>query len=129
MRKLHLVGLVALVLAHESISASPQSKEKVAVIVSAGDLDVLEDPMKEVERQAVRTYENLGYKVIIVGGVNRKHSELSPEVVRSTISGLKGVKDLRLDFIGHGGIAKLPAQGPGPAGITVSSERRSQMGP
>ncbi|MGE3975289.1 MAG: hypothetical protein AB7F59_12260 [Bdellovibrionales bacterium] len=80
------------------------SQEKVAVIVSAGDLRMLEDAMGALEKQAAKVYSDLGFKVILVGGVATKGVDLSPEVLRETLSNLKNVKDLRLDFIGHGNL-------------------------
>ena len=92
-----------------SLSAFAHAEDKVAVLVSAGDVGALEESMQSIEKQAVQTYEQLGYKVVIVGGVSKRGLPLTPESLDSTLSGLKGVKDLRLDFIGHGGLQPLPA--------------------
>lgn len=95
---------------------------KVAVIVSSGDLGQLEDSMKSVETRAIQTYEKLGFKVIVIGGVNKTGKMLSPEVFQQTLAELKGVSDLRLDFIGHGGLAKVKDDYPAKA-LTMSRER------
>jgi len=102
-----------------------QAQEKVAVLVSTGDLGSLEDSFKNIETQAIRTYERLGFRVIIVGGVSQPGQPLSSESFKQTLSQLKDVKDLRVDFIGHGSLQPVPSsmKYDGPE-IKVSNARR-----
>lgn len=101
------------------------AQEKVAVVVSAGDLNSLEESLQSIEKQAIRTYEQLGFKVVLIGGAGRQGVPLSPESLNRTLGDLRNVKDLRLDFIGHGSLQPLPAsmKYDGPE-IRVSTERR-----
>lgn len=87
-----------------SLVVHAQENEKVAVVVSAGDMASLEKSMKALELQAFETYGKLGFKVILIGGVGKTGRPLTSQVLRETLGSLKGVKDLRLDFIGHGNI-------------------------
>lgn len=91
-----------------SVSFAQSQNAKVAVIVSGGDMGSLEESLQALEKQATETYERLGFKVIVVGGVNKAGLPLTAESLKKTLGELKDVKDLRLDFLGHGGVAKVP---------------------
>ena len=115
--------------------ASALASERVAVIVSSGDTSgALDESMKDLETKAIQTYEHLGFKVVIVGGANKKISEVTPERLSQTLGNLKGVTDLRLDFLGHGGIgpiadsAKLGAADQNLPALNITPARRAQMG-
>lgn len=116
------VGIGLTASAPEIAHANSPSK-KVAVIVSAGDLAALEDSMKVLEKQAMESYERLGFKVILVGGIQKTGKKLSANVLHETLAELRGVEDLRLDFIGHGTIANVPDKHT-KNGIPLSEERR-----
>ncbi|MBL7687748.1 MAG: hypothetical protein JNJ49_06915, partial [Bdellovibrionaceae bacterium] len=73
---------------------------KTAVIVSAGDLASLENSMKQLEKQGIEAYQKLGFKVILIGGVERGGKPLTPQSLIETLGSLRGVQDLRVDFIG-----------------------------
>lgn len=120
-----LVFHIALALIACLTARNSYAQEKVAVIVSAGDLAQLENSMKSLERQARKTYEELGYKVILLGGADKKGANLSPEVLKRTLGGLKGVKDLRFDFIGHGALVPVPENKFKGEEVSVSPERRA----
>lgn len=103
------------------------AQEKVAVIVSSGDLEGLEAPMKALENQAMKTYSDLGYRVVLLGGVDQKGFNLTTDNFKKTLAGFRDVKDLRLDFIGHGALASDPGKKDARPSIAISEERRAMV--
>lgn|GEM_PF-3208546 len=128
------VASICILTALPVLTNAANSGDRVAVVVSSGDTGgALDESMKDLEKKAIQTYERLGFKVIVVGGANKKVSDLGADSLTRTLASLKGVKDLRLDFLGHGGIgpipdgAKLGAASQKLPALNISTARRAQM--
>lgn len=96
---------------------------RVAVLISGGDFGALEKSFQALERKAKETYEKHGFKVIIIGGANPASLPFTGHALQQALTSVRGVQDLRLDFIGHGGM--FPASGSNVDAIAISKTRRS----
>ncbi len=106
------------------------SEQKVAIVIMHGDLDPrgLDKAMSDLENEARETYKKLGFKTIVLGGQEYSRNPPNAITLNKIISGLNGVKDLRVDFIGHGGVmptdTSIEVRYPD---IILSRERRKWM--
>lgn len=92
------------------------AQEKVAVIVSSGDSAMLRDVLEDLQARAEGAYKRRGFKVIVLGGAKHSRVPLTAQEFREALISLREVKDLRLDFMGHGQtvtIEKKLFSGPG----------------
>lgn len=99
---------------------------KLAVLVIGADnYGTINQATKELERQAILAYTKLHFKIEILGGAQARKSAITKADLQSVLKGYSGVQDLRLDFIGHGGLTADPTYTRGGSPVSISIARRS----
>lgn len=79
----------------------------LAVVVNSGDIGGLQNQMNKTTKMGADVYRDMGYDVIILSSADKDHPPTS-ESLQRVLSEAKGYSDLKLDFIGHGGLAEIP---------------------
>lgn len=91
------------------IFAQKVDAKGVAVIVNSGDVGGLQTQMDKTAKIGRDTYEKVGYDVIVLSASDLKNSP-NGENLRKVLGDLKGYNDLKIDFIGHGGLTEIPKE-------------------
>jgi hypothetical protein len=89
------------------VYASNEATDKVAVIVESGDIGGLQSQMDDTTALGQKIYSESGYRVIVLSTRDPQHRPTGEQLIK-TLAELHNIKDLRLDFIGHGGLATVP---------------------
>lgn len=101
------------------VSGATGSGRRVAVIFNGGDGGALREVVAQRERAAAEFYRARGYEVVVLSAENRG---ATPDKLKQTLAGLRGVSDLQLDFIAHGSVVPPgPPRGLDPARFPVTT--------
>jgi hypothetical protein len=105
--------------------ATIDASEKVAIIVVGDDSFAARGVPEALQKQAIRAYVQLGYEVLLVGGTQTDSTPISRDEIFLALKKVKGAKDIRLDFIGHGSLVSGPKDTS--ETITIRPERRAGL--
>lgn len=92
--------------------AQPQvsSRDRVSVIFISGDLGHLNSTLDEIAKQAQTAHQSQGRRVVVLRG--RRDSPPTREDLSRALARLRNVRELHVDFIGHGDLIPTRDQDP-----------------